>query len=223
LAETKIPETLSSRGKDQANPARLVVMASGNGSNLQALMDACSSGELQAAIVGVISDQPGAYAIKRAEHANIPTRIFPWRPYREGGRQRRHYDTDLAALVYSLSPDWIVLAGWMRLLSSAFLDLFPMKVINLHPALPGTYPGTHAIERAWTDYKTGALQNTGVMVHFVPDEGVDSGPVIAHQVVPIESEDTLDSLTERIHRVEHRLLVSALRSLITPLHSYNSG
>jgi phosphoribosylglycinamide formyltransferase 1 len=213
LSETKAPEGTSSRGSGAGNPARLLVMASGNGSNLQAIIDACASGELDARVVTVISDQPGAYALKRAELAGIPAQIFPWKPYREQSRDRRAYDADLASLVHSFSPDWIVLAGWMRLLSSAFLDHFPMKVINLHPALPGTFPGTHAIDRAWHDYRSGTIEHTGVMVHFVPDEGVDSGPVITYQIVPIGPEDNLDTLTERIHRVEHRLLISALRSL----------
>jgi phosphoribosylglycinamide formyltransferase 1 len=198
---------------------RLVVMASGNGSNLQAIMDACSSGNLNANIVCVISDQPAATALKRAAAAGIPTCTFPWRPYREMGRDRRAYDADLAELVRTYSPDWIVLAGWMRLLSSAFLERFPMQVINLHPALPGTFPGTHAIERAWDDYKAGLIQHTGVMVHFVPDEGVDTGPVIVYEVVPFELDDNLNSLTTRIHAVEHRLLITALRSLIAPLIS----
>jgi phosphoribosylglycinamide formyltransferase 1 len=215
LSEVKLSKPVNSREKDDGNTASLVVMASGNGSNLQAVLDACANGELNARVACVISDQPGAFALQRAARAGVPGQVFPWKPYRQQGRDRRAYDADLAALVRSFSPDWIVLAGWMRLLSSAFLDRFPMKVINLHPALPGTFPGTHAIERAWQDYKAGSLEYTGVMVHFVPDEGVDSGPVIAHQVVPIHPEDNLDTLTERIHRVEHRLLVSAVRSLTT--------
>jgi phosphoribosylglycinamide formyltransferase 1 len=206
--------------REKEGTASLVVMASGNGSNLQAIIDACASGELNGFVACVISDQPEAFALERAVKAGISVQVFPWKPYREQGRSRHEYDTDLARLVSSFSPDWIVLAGWMRLLSSAFLDHFPMKVVNLHPALPGTFPGTHAIERAWNEYKAGVLHQTGVMVHFVPDEGVDSGPVIAYQVVPIEPEDSLDTLTERIHRVEHRLLVSAIRSLTTsPLPS----
>ncbi len=90
-----------------------------------------------------------------------------------------------AKLAASYQPDWIVLAGWMRVLSSAFLDCFPQRVINLHPALPGTFPGTHAIERAFEAYQRGEIDRTGVMVHLVPDEGVDNGPVLAQaEVVP---------------------------------------
>ncbi len=93
----------------------------------------------------------------------------------------------------------------------AFLGRFPGQVVNSHPALPGEFPGTHAIERAYEAFRRGTIEHTGVMVHFVPDEGVDSGPVIAKKVVPIRDEDTLESLTQRIHSVEHRLLVEAVR------------
>jgi phosphoribosylglycinamide formyltransferase-1 len=207
---------LNLMAKKRADPRdQLVVLASGNGSNLQAIIDACASGELAAEVVAVISDQPKAYALERAKQAAIAAHIFPWRPYQEAKLDRCTYDRDLAELVASFSPDWIVLAGWMRLLSSAFLSVFPMRVINLHPALPGSYPGTHAIDRAWSDYQAGRIQHTGVMVHFVPDEGVDNGPVIADHIVPITAEDNLESLTERIHQVEHRLLITALQSVIS--------
>jgi len=194
--------------------ARLVVLASGNGSNLQAIIDACASGELTAEVVAVISDQSKAYALERAKQAGIPAHVFRWQPYLEANLERCTYDKDLAALVASFSPDWIVLAGWMRLLTSSFLGVFPMQVINLHPALPGSYPGTHAIERAWRDYQAGLINHTGVMVHFVPDEGVDSGPIIAKQMVPITAQDNLETLTERIHQVEHNLLINSIQSLI---------
>jgi phosphoribosylglycinamide formyltransferase 1 len=193
---------------------RLVVLASGNGSNLQAIIDACAAGELAAEIAAVISDQSKAYALERAKKAGIPAHIIPWRPYQEANLERRAYDKDLADLVASFSPDWIVLAGWMRLLTSSFLSAFPMQVINLHPALPGSYPGTHAIERAWSDYQAGLIQHTGVMVHFVPDEGVDNGPVIAQQIVPVTAQDNLETLTERIHQVEHSLLIKSIQQLI---------
>jgi folate-dependent phosphoribosylglycinamide formyltransferase PurN len=102
----------------------------------------------------------------------------------------------------------------MRILTSAFLDHFPRRVINLHPALPDAFPGTHAIERAFEAYRCGKIDHTGVMVHFVPDEGVDNGPVIAKQIVPILPTDTLASLEAQIHKVEHRLLVDTLKKLI---------
>ncbi len=103
----------------------------------------------------------------------------------------------------------------MRILSSAFLDRFPNRVLNLHPALPGAFPGVHAIERAFDAYQRGEITQTGVMVHLVPDEGVDSGPVLAQESVPIEPNDTIEALQARIHQVEHRLLVDTLRGLLT--------
>jgi folate-dependent phosphoribosylglycinamide formyltransferase PurN len=102
----------------------------------------------------------------------------------------------------------------MRILTSAFLDRFPNRVINLHPALPATFPGTHAIERAFKAYQCGEIDHTGVMVHFVPDEGVDDGPVLATEIIPIRPTDTLDSLEVHIHEVEHKLLVEALKKVI---------
>ena len=106
-----------------------------------------------------------------------------------------------------------MLAGWMLILSRAFLDRFPNRVVNLHPALPGAFPGMHAIERALAAHRRGEIERTGVMVHLVPDEGVDSGPVLAQEGVPLYSDDTLEGLEQRIHSVEHRVLVSTLKSL----------
>ncbi len=103
---------------------------------------------------------------------------------------------------------------WMRILSRVFLDRFPNRVVNLHPALPGQFPGTDAIERAFSAFRRGEIKHTGVMVHLVPDEGVDSGPVLAQEVVPIRMDDTLETLEARVHSVEHRLLVQVIRDLI---------
>jgi folate-dependent phosphoribosylglycinamide formyltransferase PurN len=114
-------------------------------------------------------------------------------------------------------PDWVVLAGWMYVLSGAFLDRFPNRVINLHPALFGAFPGAHAIERAFDAYQRGEIAHTGVMVHLVPDEGVDCGPVLAQESVQIHPRDSLADLEARIHSVEHRLLVAALAGLIEPV------
>jgi len=192
---------------------RLVVLASGNGSNLQAIIDASESGNLPAEVVAVISDRQAAFAMERARIHQIPAEYHPWKPYREAGRTRQKYDTDLADLVATHKPDYIVLAGWMRLLTMYFLGHYSMRVINLHPALPGTFPGTHAIERAFEAFQANEINHTGVMAHFVPDEGVDDGPVIAQEIVPIQATDTVEDLEERIHIVEHRLLVEALNQV----------
>ncbi|GAB4560627.1 MAG: phosphoribosylglycinamide formyltransferase [Anaerolineae bacterium] len=189
---------------------RLVVLISGHGSNLQAIIDAVQAGELDAEIVAVVSNRKDAYGLVRAERAGIPTVYFPLKPYRDQGRSRMEYDADLAERVASFAPDLIVLAGWMHVLSPAFLNRFPGKVINLHPALPGQFPGTHAIQRAYEAFQRGEISHTGVMVHWVVPE-VDAGPVIATANVPIHPEDTLDDLEARVHQVEHRLLVEAIR------------
>ncbi len=188
---------------------RLVVLVSGHGSNLQAILDACASGELRAQVVAVISDRPGAYGLERARRAGVPALAQP----KLKAQDRRAYDAELAELVASYQPDWIVLAGWMRLLSTAFLSRFPGRVVNLHPALPGAFPGIHVIERAHAAFGRGEISHTGVMVHLVPDEGVDSGPLLAQCEVPIFPGETLEQLEARIHAAEHTLLVQALVAL----------
>jgi formyltetrahydrofolate-dependent phosphoribosylglycinamide formyltransferase len=190
---------------------RLVVLASGTGSNLQAILDACAGGTLPARVVAVVSDRPDAAALDRATAAGVPAIALARRP----GEIRADYDTRLAAAVGARDPDLVVLAGWMRILTMSFLAHFPDRVVNLHPALPGELPGTHSIERAWHEALAGERTRTGVMVHLVPDEGVDCGPVLATAIVPIQPDDTLESLTARVHTTEHRLLVSALSDLCT--------
>jgi phosphoribosylglycinamide formyltransferase 1 len=191
--------------------ARLVVLISGSGSNLQAVLDACQGQRLPAQVVAVFSNKPEAYGLERARQAGVPALACP----KPRELDRRAYDADLAKRVSAFSPDWVILAGWMRILSSAFLDAFPRKVINLHPALPGAFSGTGAIERAFAAFQAGEIQHTGVMLHLVPDEGVDNGPVLAQEIVPIFSMDTLPALEERIHNVEHRLLVEVLEKLLS--------
>ena len=106
----------------------------------------------------------------------------------------------------------IVLAGWMHVFSPAFLQHFPDQVINLHPALPGAFPGLHAIERAYDAYRRGEIAHSGCMIHYVIPE-VDAGRVIAQAVVPIEPDDSLDAFEARMHAAEHRLIVEALQRL----------
>lgn len=188
---------------------RLAVFISGNGSNLQAIIDAVQVGELEAQIEVVVSNRRDAYGLVRAERAGILTLYFPLKPYRDMGHSRKEYDTDLADQMAAYKPDLIVLAGWMHVLSPAFLDRFPDRVLNLHPALPGQFPGTHAIQRAYEAFQRGEIDHTGVMVHWVVPE-VDAGPAIATAEVPIYPTDSLDDLETRIHATEHHLLVEAL-------------
>ena len=190
-------------------PARLVVLASGNGSNLQAVVDAAAAGTLPAEVVAVVSDQAAAGALTRAGAAGIPACHVG----RHDGEARADYDARLADVVAGFGPDFVVLAGWMRVLTMSFLGWFPNRVVNLHPALPGELPGIRAVERAWQEALAGERTTTGVMVHLVPDEGVDDGPVLASLTVPIHPDDTLETLSTRVHRAEHRLLVDTLATL----------
>jgi phosphoribosylglycinamide formyltransferase-1 len=190
---------------------RLVVLASGNGTNLQAILDACTDGRLPARVAAVVSNKPGSGALQRAAAAGVPFVHAAPLP----GEPRPDYDARLADIVSGFDPHWVVLAGWMRVLSMSFLGWFPRMVVNLHPALPGELPGVDSVERAWREAQGGVRDHTGVMVHLVPDEGIDDGPVLASATVSIHPSDTLESLTRRVHGVEHRLLVETLATLCT--------
>ena len=193
---------------------RFVVLASGNGSNLQAILDACADGSLPGSVAAVVSNHADAYALERATDAGVTSIALSLVP----GEDRVEYDTRLAETVAAFHPDVVVLAGWMRLLTMAFLDHFPDRVVNLHPAMPGELPGTHSIERAFDEFGAGQRTSTGVMVHLVPGEGVDDGPVLGVATVPVYVTDTLNTLSVRVHATEHELLVSVLAQLCADLH-----
>lgn len=190
--------------------AKLVVLISGNGSNLQAILNACAWNELPASVVAVISNKAEAYGLTRARNADVPAIHFVKLP----DESRHEYDARLAIEVACHEPDYVVLAGWMRLLTTAFLDNFPKRVINLHPALPGIFPGTHAIERAYNAWQRGEIDRSGVMVHLVPDEGVDNGPVLATQEIFFQEGELLEQFEARVHAIEHNLLVATIKSQI---------
>ena len=179
-----------------AGPAVIGVLVSGEGTNLQALIDE----SLPIAAVG--SNRAGVRALRRAELAGIPTGVFDLDDY--GSREER----DLA-LAGWLGRQWVrlvVLAGYMQLLTPGFLDRFPGSVVNVHPSLLPAFPGPHPIE----DALAAGVRTTGVTVHLV-DEGVDTGPVIRQKPVPVEPRETL---VERIHALEHRLLPEVVRELL---------
>ena len=170
------------------------VLVSGSGTNLQALIDA----GVPIACVG--SNKPGVLGLERAEKAGIETAVFELEHYPD----RPTRDTALADWLHDLGAEWIVLAGYMHVLTTAFLSRFPARVINLHPALLPSFPGAHAID----DALAYGVRWTGVSVHFV-DEGVDTGRVILQEPVEVFDDDTSETLAERIHAVEHRLLPQA--------------
>ena len=188
---------------------KLAVLISGNGSNLQAIMNACDSNQINAEVICVGSNKKDAYGLIRAQAAQIPTFYHPFR----GNTDRNEYDKQLAALLLSYHPDYVILAGWMRKLSLDFLSHFHNHVINIHPALPNTFPGTHAIERAFDAFQQGQISQSGVMIHYVPDEGVDNGPIILQEEVAMHHDDTLPLFEKRIHETEHRLYIEALHTL----------
>ena len=138
---------------------------------------------------------------------------FPFKPYREAGKPREAYDADLAERIAAYQPDLIVLAGWMHVLSPAFINRYPGKIINLHPALPNTFPGTDAIERAFEAHQRGEISQSGCMMHHVVPE-VDAGPVISQTIVPFNADDTLETYEVRMHEAEHLLIVKAIRDTL---------
>lgn len=192
---------------------RIVVLISGNGSNLQALIDHAGSGDLEVEIAAVVSNNADAYGLTRARRAGIPTLVLDLDDVLEEGGSRAGFDIQLAELVAAYEPDLIVLAGWMLILGEGFLDRFPKRVINLHPAMPGAFPGTDAIARAHAAFQRGAIKRTGVMVHKVIPE-VDAGPVVTMEPVPIFPDDSVEDLEARVHEVEHNLIVAAVDLLL---------
>jgi phosphoribosylglycinamide formyltransferase-1 len=190
--------------------ARLVVLVSGGGTNLQAIMDACADGRLDAEVVRVVSNRADAYGLERARRAGIEAQHVP-----VDGRSRAVYDGVLSHVVSEAVPDLVVLAGWMRVLTNGFVRRF--RVVNIHPALPGSFPGMHAIERAFRAWQQGEINRSGVMVHWVPDDGVDDGPVIAQRHVDFAPDDTLESFEARMHETEHELFIEALATVVAGL------
>lgn len=199
---SSVPWDRGLRGCDVSSPYRIVVLISGSGTNLQRLIDTVHTPGGDAEIVLVVSSRADAPGIARAEAARIPTRIIA----RDPAADRTARDEHLADVVAEADPDLIVLAGWMSILTGAFLDRFPDAVINLHPSLLPAFPGMHAID----DALAWGVRWTGVTVHYAEQE-VDGGPPILQEPVPVHFTDTPESLTARIHAVEHRLLPEAVR------------
>jgi formyltetrahydrofolate-dependent phosphoribosylglycinamide formyltransferase len=195
---------------------RLAVLISGSGTNLQAIIDAVRGGALEAEIVLVVSNRSSAHGLERARGAGIETAVFPAKRLAREGLSREQRDAELARLVLARAPDLVVLAGWMLILTPAFLDRFPGRVLNLHPALPGCFPGTEAIRRAHEAFARREIDRTGVMVHWVVPE-VDAGDPIVAEEIPLVEGEGLEALEARVHEVEHRLIVEATRRALGAL------
>ncbi len=209
-------EAYTRREANEGTPRlfRLAVLASGNGSNLQAIIDQLHGRPVELPgtaeegsptfieVVLVVSDVPGARALERAQAAGIRTMVCTF----DGWKTRAQHDLAVADAINGAGADLVVLAGYMRLVSPEFVRAFPHRIINLHPALLPAFPGTTSIEDALRH----GVKVTGVTVHFV-DEGLDTGPIIAQEAVKVEEGDTAESLAARIHAVEHELLPATIR------------
>ena len=183
---------------------QIVVLASGNGTNAQAIMDACADGRIRAEVAAVVTNRAAIGVLDRAAVAGIPSDIVA----AETGEERGAYDARLALKIKDLRPDLVVLAGWDRILTEGFCKSF--RIVNLHPAKPGTITGLGAIEKAYDAWQRGELRESGVMVHWVPDAQVDAGPVIEWKAVSFHENDTLEAFAQRMHETEHKVIVSAV-------------
>ncbi|OOC49031.1 MULTISPECIES: phosphoribosylglycinamide formyltransferase [Thioalkalivibrio] len=189
-------------GQSAATPKRLVVLISGRGSNLGALIEACEQDRIPAQVVGVISNRPDAAGLGFAEQHHIPHRVLNHRDY----PSREAFDADLATAIEDYAPDLVILAGFMRILTPGFVDRFTGRMLNIHPSLLPKYRGLDTHARALADGEP----EHGASVHFVTPE-LDGGPVIMQARVPVDPNDTPDTLAARVQRAEHRLYPEAVR------------
>jgi phosphoribosylglycinamide formyltransferase 1 len=184
---------------------RVAVLASGRGSNLQALLDAIARGEVAAIVVLVVSDRPRAYALERAAAVGIEAAVVRRRDYAD----REAHDQAIAARIEAAGAHFVCLAGYMRLLSAPFVARFHHRIVNIHPSLLPSFPGTHAHR----DVLAHGAKVSGCTVHFV-DEGMDSGPIIAQAAVPVLDTDDEDALAARVLAQEHQVYPRALGWLV---------
>jgi len=186
-----------------AMPLKLGILVSGRGTNLQAIIDGISRGTLNAEIALVVCNHDGVQAIERAQQAGVPVEVYERTNY----TSRLAKQMAIADKLEAAGVDLVVCAGWDRVLKPEFIGRFEGRVINVHPSLlPAFGGGLHAIEEAWRY----GVKITGCTVHFVTDE-VDAGPIISQAAVEVEQEDSVDTLGEKIHKEEHRLLVEAIK------------
>jgi phosphoribosylglycinamide formyltransferase-1 len=186
------------------SPLTLGVLVSGVGSNLQAILDAIGAGTLNAQVKLVIANRPGAPALERARAAGVRALTIPHKDF----ASREAFDRALVSALREAEVNWVVLAGFMRVLSPEFLDAYRGRIINIHPSLLPAFPGVDAAKQA-LDY---GVKLTGCTVHFV-DQGVDSGKIIAQRAVAVAPGDDVSSLAARIHEAEHELFVDVLREI----------
>lgn len=183
---------------------RIVVLISGSGSNLQAIMDACASEQIEGSVVGVISNKADAYGLTRAGNVGIETKTLNHKAF----SSREEFDAQLAEEVDAFEPDYIVLAGFMRILTDQFVQRYLGKMVNIHPSLLPKYKGLHTHQRA-----IDAGDSThGASVHFVTP-ALDDGPVLVQGAVSIDADDDADSLQHKVHKIEHIIYPVAMQWL----------
>jgi phosphoribosylglycinamide formyltransferase 1 len=190
----------------QKMKTQLAIFASGNGSNAQAIIDAYKKGVINADVAIIITDNPNAFVIKRAEKENIICKVIKPKVFTD----KASYETEILKLLEELNIDWIVLAGYMRLIGTVLLSAFPKKIINIHPSLLPKYKGLNAIKQA-LDNNDNEL---GVTIHYV-DAGMDTGEIIEQEKITIEDLNLpIEEIESMVHNVEHKLYVTTLQKLI---------
>jgi phosphoribosylglycinamide formyltransferase 1 len=185
---------------------KVAVFASGNGSNFQAIIDVVKSGELEADIALLVCDKPGAFAIERANAAHIPTFAFNPKEY----STKEAYEEAILEKLTSFGVEFIVLAGYMRLIGSTLLGEYAGRIVNIHPSLLPAFPGKDAIGQALE----AKAEWSGVTIHYV-DEGMDTGPIIVQERIRLSEKETRESLQLKIQSIEHKLYPSILQMLLT--------
>jgi phosphoribosylglycinamide formyltransferase-1 len=181
---------------------KIAILASGGGTNLQAIIDAIESNALPVEIALVLSDKEDAYALERAAKHNIPTAVITKKDYPD----REAFDKEAVRVLKEHKVELVVLAGFMRLITLIFLEAFSERIINIHPSLLPSFPGLNVQKKALEH----GVKFSGCTVHFV-DDGLDSGPIIVQAQVPVLGDDTVESLSERILKEEHRIYPLAIR------------
>ena len=190
----------------------LTILASGNGSNFEAIVRKMREWNCGIKVLSLVTDNKKAYAIKRAKRLGVPVVILNYKDF----RSEEEYNNKLLSTLLELNPDLIVLAGYMRILPPKIVNVFRNKIVNIHPSLLPAFPGLNAIERA---FKSG-VKYTGITIHYV-DEGVDTGKIIEQSCIRIRSDESLKSLEKRIHRLEHYYYPRIIKMLLTEQEGSN--
>lgn len=204
LVSPAIPLDSMAESSSAGCPIKLGIMASGSGSNFEAVAQAIKDGQLNAQIQVLIYNNPGIKAVERAERWGVPSVLLNHRDY----KRREELDTAIVEVLQQYQVDWVVMAGWMRIVTPVLINAFPDKIINIHPSLLPSFKGARAVEQALE----AGVKITGCTVHLVRQK-VDSGPILIQAAVPVLPDDTPETLHARIQVQEHRVLPQAIAQL----------